>query len=148
MRPYAFADGRSFASACRTASATAASSGRGCDPPAECAAARHAALPSRLGSSPRALLTDLEYRGQPIRHFAQIERLPNHDALVPLEPDAHFVCLGVTRHDRDTAFIAWPTMHDGEIEGEPPHRRQVNVEQQPVRLLVSQQLVPLLVLAR
>src|SRR5439155_4392029 len=83
-------------------------------------------LPSRLGSSLRALLTDLEYRGQPIRHFAQIERFPNHDALVPLEPDAHLVCLGVTRHDRDTAFICRPTMHDSEIEGDARHRRQVD----------------------
>jgi len=32
----------------------------------------------------------------------------------------------------DAAFVYRPAVHDGEIEGEPRHRRQVDVEQQGV----------------
>ena len=71
----------------------------------------------------------------------QVERLPNHDALVPLEPGSYLLGLRVSRHDRDATLQHRPAVHDGEIQRQPRHGRQVDVEQQRIRLLGGDQLV-------
>src|SRR5713226_7506112 len=118
-----------------------------------CAAMRPAARPARdQRAMPRSLpdgpsasggfaIPPLQRCVKPMRQLLEAEWLLKDRRVMEVQPGSYIGGVRIGRHEGDSIPELRPPVHDGEGQGEPRYRRQVNVDQDRVHGLTAKERV-------